>query len=71
MMPMVVIPNGEPIMSLFACPHCGDVVEFLGEARDPECDCGAILEPFEPEDQADPDLAGRELRDWPTAIARA
>lgn len=32
-------------MRLFACPHCNDVVEFLGDApRQPQCDCGALLE---------------------------
>jgi hypothetical protein len=35
---------------LFACPHCDAIVEFLDPSpRDPECDCGAVLESFEGE----------------------
>lgn len=33
-------------MAIFVCLHCGEVIEFLGDApREPECDCGAVMEP--------------------------
>lgn len=41
-------------MRLFACPHCNDVVEFLGDApRQPQCECGALLELVEIGSEAD------------------
>jgi hypothetical protein len=49
-------------MRLFNCPHCDAVVEFLdAAAREPQCDCGAILEPIELDDQPPAD-GGASLR---------
>lgn len=42
----------RPITSLYACPHCNDLVEFLGMPRvvagaELTCDCGGLLEPVD------------------------
>jgi len=36
----------EHPMSIFVCLHCGRGDRILGDApREPECDCGAVMEP--------------------------
>lgn len=47
-------------MTLWACPHCHEVIELRGEPREPKCECGAILErcdPVEIEIPAKPEAA--------------
>lgn len=36
---------------LLFCPHCDDIVEIFGEPTKPmpQHDCGAVLEPIDPE----------------------
>lgn len=41
-------------MALFTCPHCDELIEFLGsDRREPQCECGAIMELVAASDDAD------------------
>lgn len=38
---------------VLSCPHCDQIIEVVGEPRSFECECGALMEPFEGDGQVD------------------